>query len=288
MSSAMRDLLRSSARHYAASRRADSGRDWRRGRPSGGRAVPSVKPEQCGVIMHVRQFVERQARAAALRVGPRLGYCHQTSSAAPPIALVAQRLVERLLVDDRGAADIDQERASASSAPEPARVDQPARLRPEPGRDHARVTLAAAYGRVRRADRFPTRRPCRSTGLRLAAMIVQPKLAARLATSRPMLAVAENADRLAEDLAMRRAAGRRRCDAQEPPRNSITVSSSRCCQRQHRHQHVFGDRRLVTGDVADRDAARQRRHVDHVDAGGRRLQQLEPRRRRENRAARYG
>jgi hypothetical protein len=49
-------------------------------------------------------------------------------------------------------------------------------------------------------------------------------------------------------------------------------------QHQRRHQHVFGNRLLVADDIADRDVARQRRQIDQIDPGSRRLQQLKTRR----------
>src|SRR3954447_26899015 len=54
---------------------------------------------------HGRQFVERQRRAAAVRMvgAPMLPPDVERGAAE---SLVAQRLVQRLLIDDRGAADI--------------------------------------------------------------------------------------------------------------------------------------------------------------------------------------
>src|SRR5712672_4581646 len=49
---------------------------------------------------------------------------------------------------------------------------------------------------------------------------------------------------------------------------------------EHRHQHVFGDRRFVAKGVAYRDAARQCRQLDQFDTGGHRLDEPQARRRR--------
>ena len=49
-------------------------------------------------------------------------------------------------------------------------------------------------------------------------------------------------------------------------------------QRQHRHQHVFGDGLLVASDVANRDAAWRGGQVDQVEPRRGRLQQFEARR----------
>jgi hypothetical protein len=63
------------------------------------------------------------------------------------------------------------------------------------------------------------------------------------------------------------AAAKRRNDVDEP-----------VLPRQHRHQHVFGDRLLVAGDVAHGDPGGQRRHVDQIEPRRHRLQQFDPRR----------
>ena len=55
-------------------------------------------------------------------------------------------------------------------------------------------------------------------------------------------------------------------------------------QHQHRHQHIFGDRRLVSKGIADHHPGRQRGLVNQLDAGGHRLHQPQPWRRRVFRA----
>src|SRR4051794_22727314 len=75
-------------------------------------AVGGALGEAGAVRRHqdIRQFVKRQTRAAALRVvrAPMLPPDIERGAAE---LLVAQCRVQSFLVDDRGAADIDQERA---------------------------------------------------------------------------------------------------------------------------------------------------------------------------------
>jgi len=70
---------------------------------------------------------------------PAVAACSSFSRGATEPA-VAQCLVQRVLIHDRAASDVDQERIGLHQR-QPARVDQPGRLRPERGAQCDRVAL---------------------------------------------------------------------------------------------------------------------------------------------------
>src|SRR6266496_726812 len=141
--------------------------------------------------------------------------------AAEPIG--AQCLIERLLVDDRRAADVDQERGRLHQRQSPG-VEQPLGLRPEPGRDQQRI---ASRQHAVELGEWINLRGVALVGDRAA--IGGDNLAAEASGTFGDLSadpsVTDDADRLAEHLAMRRAAGW--WAAQDPPRKLVTVSKSR-------------------------------------------------------------
>src|SRR6185437_15574355 len=95
------------------------------------------------------------------------------------------------------------------------------------------------------------------------------------------LAVTDDPDGLVHDLAVRRAAAGAaagRPDTGAERRGDIDEA---VLPREHRHDAVFGDGLLVSGNVADRDPGRYGRDIDQVDPGGDRLQQPDARRGRE-------
>src|SRR5207248_4830132 len=97
------------------------------------------KPRAVRRHQHVRQLVEREARRAAVGVlrAPVLPP-HIEHGAADPVA--AQRIVKRLFVNDRRAANIDQEGGRLHQR-QPASIDQPSGFRPEAGGDQQHVAL---------------------------------------------------------------------------------------------------------------------------------------------------
>src|SRR5215831_13292681 len=97
-------------------------------------AVASVLLELCGVI---RTFGNSwNGRRDGRRSGSSaVGYCHHTSSAAPPRWPSYERSVERLLVDDGRPRDIDQQRTGVHQG-EATGVDQSSGFRREAAGDN--------------------------------------------------------------------------------------------------------------------------------------------------------
>src|SRR5438105_3112402 len=163
-------------------------------------------PGPAGIVWRhddVRQFVERMARAAPVRLG-RVRVLPPDVERGTANDPLAQSRVERILLDHRAARDADQN-GGRLHQPEAARVDQPRRLGAERGahrhgvalwqhivelghRDHAldprlRLARAAVGGEDADAER---RRPPRHLA--------------------PDPAITDDAERRTPDLAMRRAA----------------------------------------------------------------------------------
>ena len=67
-----------------------------------------------------------------------------------------------------------------------------------------------------------------------------------------------------------------RLPASRPPWRSKEKIEPAPREREHRHQHVLADRRLVLVDVADRATGRERVYVDGVEPGDHCLDELQP------------
>src|SRR5215472_6950279 len=225
----------------------------------------------------VGQRVKRMTRAAPVGLGRRRVLPPDIDrGAAEPV--LGQRGIKRVLVDDLAARDVDEERAGLHQR-QPPRVEQICRFRPQRGADRDRV--AARQHLVERGERVDAldlgiRRTRAAVGGDNAA--AERRGAARYLA--PDAAIADDAERRAAHLAMRDAA----LHPARRPRAALAELAGNLeeavMQRQHRHDHKFGDRRLVAERVAHRAAPWQRGHIEQLDPGRHRLDKAKTRRRR--------
>src|SRR5712692_645026 len=191
---------------------------------------------------------------------------------------VAQRGIDRILVDHLAACDVDEERGRLHQR-KAAGVDQPGGLGPERGAQRHGVAFGqhpVEFGQ--REDSFDN-----GLGGTRAAVRGQNANAKRRRAPRhltPDTAIADNAERRAAHLAMRRAA----LDPAGAPGGALAELAGNLdepvMEGEPHHHDVFGDCRFVPKGVADRDPALQRGEVEELDPGRDRLHQLDPRHRR--------
>src|SRR4051794_20741998 len=174
-----------------------------------GDLVPPTAPHAAGPARivrrddDVRQLVKRMGRAAAGWLGfGRILPPDIDRRAAEPA--VAQCFIQRILVDNGAAGDVDQERIGLHQR-EAARVDQPGGLRPERGAQSDRVAFRQHLVEIgERVDAFDD-----GIGLTLRAVggeDARPERRRALCQLASDAAIADDAERRIAHLAVRRAA----------------------------------------------------------------------------------
>ena len=166
-------------------------------------------------------------------------------------AAVAQRVIQRPLVDDGPAPDVDEVRRRCAGRPGRAhRRDRWCRLRAAPRR-RGTVRRERTSARSPRPPRRSRPDACRrsSDGCSVTAETRIPTKAAQRATSRPMCP-SPTISRL------RPRSSRSGPPRQRPSRRSWSAREELAVQRSHRHEHVLGDAVVVAVDVAHDDARR--------------------------------
>src|SRR5712691_10917283 len=225
----------------------------------------------------VGQFVKRGTRAAPRGLS-RIGILPPDIERRAADCAVAQRGIDRILVDHLAARDVDEERCRLHQR-EAACIDQPGGLGAERGAQRHGV----AFGQ--HAVELGQREDALDAGLRLARAAVRGEdaHAKRRRTPRhlpPDPAIADDTERRAANLAVRHAA----FNPAGAPRGALAKLAGNLdepmIEGEPHHHDVFGDRRFVSEGVADQGAARQCREVVELDPGGHRLHQLDLRHRR--------
>src|SRR5712691_4450167 len=241
-----------------------------------GDLVPSAPHHALGPARIVRrhddvgQFVKRMARAAPLGLC-RIGILPPDIERRAADGPVAQRGIDRILVDHLAACDVDEERGRLHQR-KAAGVDQPGGLGPERGAQRHGVAFGQHPVELgQREDSFDN-----GLGGTRAAVRGQNANAKRRRAPRHLLpdaAIADNTERRAANLAVRHAA----LDPAGAPRGALAELAGDLdepmIEGEPHHHDVFGDRRFVPERVADQGAARQCREVEELDPRGHRLHQ---------------